>query len=121
MCIRMLRHTRRKKTDSSMSYIKPDDVHSPRRNWTLIAVLDEGQERGCALAIGRWTDKWTKGKIYLAMRWNGHEENPVGNPQSRGLPTWMMIDEKYHEALLTSGTLAPDKLAVARAFIPEPK
>ena len=104
-----------------MSYIKPDDVLSPKQNWTLIAVLDEGRARECALAIGRWTDKWVRGKIFLAMRWNGHDENPLGNPQSRGLPTWMMIDEKYNEALLTSGTLTPAKLILARSFIPEPK
>lgn len=103
-----------------MSYIKPGDVISPKANWNLIAVLDEGSERRCALAIGRWTDKHTNGKIYLAMRWNGSTEAPVGNPQSRGVPTWMMIDERYNESLLTSGTIAPDKLTLARSFIPAP-
>ena len=103
-----------------MEYIKPGDVHSPKNHWTLIAVLYEGKEQECALAIGRWSDKWVKNKIYLAMRWNGHSENSIGSPQSRGLPTWMMIDEKYNEALLNSGTLSPDKLALARNFIPQP-
>lgn len=99
-----------------MTYISPHDVHSPKQRWMLIAVLDEASERGCALAIGRWD-----GKVMLAMRWNGDAENPVGNPQSRGLPTYFMIPEKYNEALLTSGTLSPDKLILARIFLPEPK
>ena len=27
----------------------------------------------------------------LAMRWNGNKENPLGNPQSRGLSTWFIV------------------------------
>lgn len=95
------------------NYISPNDVHSPRQNWTLIAVLDEGKSDRGALAIGRWD-----GKVMLAMRWNGTEGNPVGNPQSRGLPTYFMVPEKYNEAILA--TLPPDKLALSRNFIPEP-
>ena len=98
-----------------MKYITPNSVNSPKGHWNLIAVLDDAQERECALAIGRWD-----GEVRLAMRWNGHEENPVGNPQSRGLPTWFMVPEKYNEALLNSGTLSPDKLTLARTFIPAP-
>ena len=98
-----------------MSYIKPNDVHSPKQHWVLIAVLDEANEQGCALALGRWD-----GIITLAMRWNGHDDNPVGNPQSRGLPTYFMVPAKYNEALLNSGTLSPDKLTLVRSFIPDP-
>ncbi len=98
-----------------MSYIKPTDVHSPKLRWVLIAVLDEAKEGDCALALGRWD-----GEVTLAMRWNGHDDNPIGNPQSRGLPTYFRVPAKYHEALLTSGTLSPDKLILARSFILEP-
>lgn len=99
-----------------MNYIRPHDVHSPKSRWTLIAVLDEAEEGECALAIGRWDNK-----VQLATRYNGNSENPVGSPQSRGLPTFFIVPDKYNEALLTSGTLSPDKLILARSFIPEPK
>ncbi len=101
-----------------MDYIKPNDVHSPRQNWTLIAVLDDGKEDRGALAVGRWDHKNGKNEPVLAMRWNGIEGSPVGNPQSRGLPVWFVVPEKYNEAILS--TLPPDKLTLARSFFPTP-
>lgn len=53
------------------------------------------------------------------MRWNGDEENPIGNPQSRGLATWFILPEKYIEAVLRHGGLRSDKLSLARSFFPE--
>ena len=99
-----------------MSYVKPDEVKSPKVNWRLIAVLDPGAEGTTSLALGTWDDK-----PRLGMRWNGTEKSPVGNPQSRGLATWFMLEEKYHEAILQSGLLTPDKLVLARHFFPEKK
>ena len=99
------------------NFIRPEDVHSPKQHWNLIAVLDDGIGNGahnnCALAIGRW-DK----QPVLAIRWNGNDDNPIGNPQSRGFPTWFIVPEKYREALLQQGGLAPDKLTLARSFFP---
>lgn len=95
-------------------YTKPDDVISPRLHWSMIAILDEGAPGKTALAIGRWD-----GRLVLAMRWNGRDDNPAGNPQSRGLPTWFVIEEKWYECILRSGLLAPDKVTLARSFFPE--
>ena len=54
------------------------------------------------------------------MRWNGdNDDNPIGNPQSRGLPTWFIVPDNYVEAIL--GTLSRDQLTLARNFLPEPK
>ena len=93
--------------------IPPAEVISPRRHWSLIAVLTEANDDGSALAIGRWD-----GKPVLAMRWNGDDENPVGNPQSRGLPTWFIVPDRYNDAILS--TLAKDKRMLVRNFIMEP-
>ena len=96
--------------------IRPEDVHSPKGHWNLIAVLDDGSKDthgSCALAVGRWD-----GASVLGMRWNGDEKNPIGNPQSRGIPTWFIVPEKYNEAILQGGGLTADKLALARAFFP---
>ncbi|HWB06280.1 MAG TPA: hypothetical protein VG796_24870 [Verrucomicrobiales bacterium] len=94
------------------AYIPPDKVHSPKAHWSLIAVLEDLGEEGTSVAIGRWD-----GKPTLAMRWNGSDGNPIGNPQSRGLPTWFIIPSgPKTESFLK--TLPANKQALARNFIP---
>lgn len=96
------------------NYVPATKVISPKRHWALITVLeDDGPGKG-ALAVGRWDND-----PVLAMRWNGDSENPIGNPQSRGLPTWFIFPDGYVEAIL--GILSPDKLILARNFFPKPK
>lgn len=96
------------------NYTSPHDVHSPKEHWSLIVVLDDGNDEPGALAIGRWD-----GKLRLAMRWNGDEKNPKGNPSSRGYETWFILPPKYNEAILNS--LPSDKLTLARSFFTAPK
>ena len=96
-------------------YISPTEVISPKRHWSLITVLQDGGPGGCALALGRWEND-----PVLAMRWNGdNDTNPIGNPQSRGLPTWFIIPDAYVEPIL--GTLRADQLTLTRNFLPKPK
>src|SRR5439155_8708453 len=76
-------------------YVTPEEVVSPKRHWSLIAVLDDDDRS--TLAIGRWD-----GEAVLAMRWNGNKDNPIGNPQSRGLATWFILPEKYWEGVLST-------------------
>lgn len=100
-------------------YIPATAVISPKMHWSLIAVLkDEGEGEG-VLAIGRWDNE-----PCLAMRWNGrgqgqadHSDTPIGNPQSRGLPTWFIVPNTYAEAILS--TLSSDQLTLARNFFPK--
>ena len=40
------------------------------------------------------------GLIVLAMRWNGTDDNVIGNPQSRGLPTWFIVPREFRLAVL---------------------
>jgi hypothetical protein len=102
----------KEKNYMSSDYVEPGDVHSPRNNWVLIAVLDAAKDGECALAVGRW-----EGVPVLAMRWNGTKENRLGNPQSRGIPTWFIVPEKYNDALLERGGLPEDMVTLARSFI----
>ena len=86
-----------------MAYIKPDDVTSPKKNWSLVeTIIDEGEgpEKG-AYAIGTWDNERR-----IGFRWNGEGESPIGNPQSRGLPIWTMLDRKLHGAVVA---LAPPR------------
>ena len=100
------------------SYILPEKVTSPRLRWSLIAVLDDGASPGAtapwvSFALGRWDND-----PCLAMRWNGNDENPIGNPQSRGLPTWFILPQgKVTEAIL--GILPTEKGKLARNFLPK--
>ena len=55
-------------------------------------------------------------KPVLALRWNGKAGNPIGSPQSRGLPTWFIVPDQFASALI--GTLPPDMQTLARNFIP---
>jgi hypothetical protein len=94
----------------SHNYIPPVDVVSPRRQWSLLSVLFDQGESGVAVALGRW-----EGQPVLAMRWNGSDDNPIGNPQSRGLPTWFIIPREFRDPILSKlRVLAPEQEALAQ-------
>jgi hypothetical protein len=99
-----------------MSYILPSDVISPKAMWTLVdVVLDKGPGN-CAYAIGMW-DKQRR----VGFRWNGTNDNPIGNPQSRGLATWTMLDRALHAAVLQQVERKnPEKAGIMRAFLGRP-
>ena len=77
----------------------------------MFSPILDGGEGGFAYALGMWD-----GTPMIAGRWNGDSETgPLGNPQSRGLATWMMLDPALYEAVLT--LLPPEKRGVARNFL----
>ncbi|MGA3308839.1 MAG: hypothetical protein ABSD08_09530 [Xanthobacteraceae bacterium] len=75
-------------------YITPDQVRSPIGRWQLEEVLQDRGPANCAYAMGRWD-----GKPCIAFRWNGNDDSP-GTPQSRGQPTWMILDHELYPAIL---------------------
>ncbi|MBP32417.1 hypothetical protein [Methylobacterium sp.] len=93
-----------------MAHIPPRAVISPKRVWHLFDVLIEGEPGHGAYALGTWD-----GERRLAFRWNGTDDNPLGNPQSRGLPTWTMLDKSMHEAVID--ILPKDKQAIACTYL----
>ena len=96
-----------------MSYIDPKVVASPKAQWKLIDVLYNGGDDEDALAIGEW-----EGERRLAARWNGSEQySGIGNPQSRGLPTWFMLPKWTYAGILSSQTIPSAKLALAKALL----
>ena len=92
------------------TYVKPEEVFSPKRHWKLLGVLESGNESGGSVALGRWEDK-----PVLAMRWNGNSENPLGNPQSRGLPTWFIVPSEYTQSILEA--FSEEKRNFAKTFL----
>ena len=70
-----------------MAHVQANEVVSPKTRWKLIAVLEDRGPGNIAYALGEWD-----GEPRIGVRWNGDDEQPIGNPQSRGLPTWTMLD-----------------------------
>ena len=89
-----------------MSYVRPDDVHSPKGHWRLKQVLHDGGEleptqtdaSNWSAAEGQWKgdEGWYD---CLALRWNGGTGGEIGNPQSRGYATWFIVPPKLEEAI----------------------
>jgi len=94
-------------------YVTPSEVTSPKRQWSLRDVLYDRGARAAAVAMGAW-----EGKPVLAMRWNGDDENPIGNPQSRGLATWFVVPDEFRGAILARlQELEPQKSLLAKEYI----
>jgi|SRR5665811_101848 len=92
----------------------PHDVKSPKAHWTLIDVLhvaDNPENGGWAIALGEW-----KAKRRLACRWNGKDKG-LGNPSSRGVPTWFILPDEFVEPLMKSGIIPGNKRALVSALL----
>jgi hypothetical protein len=96
-------------------YITADKVTSPMKRWSLVRVLESGDQEDSsdqrvAIALGTW-----EGDPVLGMRWNGSEDHPIGSPQSRGLPTWFIIPRRLEDSVLA--TLSQDEQKIARSIL----
>lgn len=95
-----------------MPYVKPEEVVSPKANWTLVDVVLDRGEGECAYAIGLWDRKRR-----IGFRWNGEADRPLGNPQTRGIPTWTILDPKLYRSVERLVELENhEKLPIMRAF-----
>jgi hypothetical protein len=89
-----------------MSYQDPGVVKSPKGAISHLHVIYDGGEQtanagdwsGWSVAELEWYEEPT-----MACRWNGSSENPevseIGNPQSRGNPTWFVIPRALQDAI----------------------
>ena len=75
--------------------MEPEKVISPKKHWRLGEVIYKGE--GWSVAEGQWEHEghWDD---TLAIRWNGGE-GELGNPQSRGLPTWFILPDELEGAV----------------------
>jgi hypothetical protein len=81
-----------------MSYVHPEKVLSPKDTVRGVRVLyNTGPgENSWSVAEVNWG-----GDDRVAIRWNGLDgEDGVGNPQSRGHPTWFVVPDPLKEAVL---------------------
>lgn len=77
-----------------MRFTSPETVISPKGSVSNVRVLLNTGEGGWALAALQWENREA-----LGIRWNGHPENPIGNPQSRGIPTWFIVPDEVDAVL----------------------
>jgi len=77
-----------------LRYTDPAIVLSPKGSVANLSVLRNTGEDGFAVASLMWDDRPA-----LGMRWNGHPKNPIGNPQSRGIPTWFIVPDELAPAV----------------------
>lgn len=80
-----------------MAYIDPKTVFTPRKHIKSVDVLYDGGEDSWSIALLEYDNKER-----IGIRWNGGSELPVGNPQSRGKPTWFAVPEELAAGLRES-------------------
>ncbi len=84
-----------------MSYIDPKTVTSPKHSWKLNAVLHNTGDEGWSLAQGEWN-----GDKVFGVRWNGSSNDAgIGNPQSRGIPTWFILPDEISKIVIPALSL----------------
>jgi hypothetical protein len=93
-----------------MSYIRPEEVLSPKsRVRGIVEVIHDPQENRMSVARILWDEKEV-----VATRWNGNDEQPLGNPVSRGHATWFVVDDyaaaKVEEAARAAAEQSPHSL-----------
>ena len=93
-----------------MSYVRPEEVLSPKAmvGGVLEVIHDPGENR---MSVARilWEEEEK-----IATRWNGSDEQPLGNPVSRGHATWFVVDDyaaaKVEEAARAAAEQSPNSL-----------
>lgn len=79
-----------------MAYVDPETVVAPRNTITSVEVLYSG-------GPGQWSVAKLEynGEERLGIRWNGSDEKKgIGNPQSRGKPTWFVVPKEVASVIL---------------------
>ena len=81
-----------------MGYTPPELVLSPKGRVKDLKVIYDGGENSWSLAQMIWDEYKAVG-----IRWNGGSEDKrfpgIGNPQSRGVPTWFILPEEVADTV----------------------
>ena len=77
--------------------MEPENVVSPKKYWRLGEIVYKDSHNEWSAAEGQWevNGRW---EDKLAIRWNGGD-GELGNPQSRGLPTWFILPDELVTAV----------------------
>jgi hypothetical protein len=94
-----------------MNYIDPSTVLSPKGSIEDLQIIYNGGEHSWSLARMTWD-----GTPVIGMRWNGgltEGRIGIGNPQSRGYPTWFVVPNEVGEKI--------EEMLKARLVLPKPQ
>lgn len=81
-----------------MSYPDPHTVNTPKDRWENKKVIYDGGEGEWSAAIGNFDNR-----DVLALRWNGHEEDPNGYPKAAfGHPCWFIVPDDLKDVIQAS-------------------
>lgn len=96
-----------------MTYQDPARVRSPKGAVTHLHVIYDGGEQTEEFQWEGWSVaelEWYENPV-LAIRWNGSTSHDgisaVGNPQSRGNPTWFILPQPLYDAIKAELKNAP--------------
>jgi hypothetical protein len=85
--------------EENMDCTPPELVLSPKGRLKELKVVYNGGKSSWSLARMLWD-----GKKAVGIRWNGGSEDKcfpgIGNPQSRGVPTWFILPEEVEDVVL---------------------
>jgi len=96
-----------------MIYVSPSAVVSPKARLHLVKILIDQGPGDVAYGLAHWD-----GNACIVFRWNGTDDQPLGNPQSRGLPIWMVLDHRLHDPVIDLLLRdRPDLQTFARTFL----
>lgn len=101
-----------------MAYIDPKSVVSPKHSWGKdFEVLADTGNGGWSVAEGTW-----EGSACLGLRWNGSNEEPsIGNPQSRGNPTWFIVPDELVDDIKYKIKILNESKALVSSHITKPE
>jgi hypothetical protein len=93
-----------------MAYVRPEEVLSPKSSvGGVIEVIHDPGAGRMSVARILWEEQEK-----IATRWNGSDEQPLGNPVSRGHATWFVVDDyaaaKVEEAARAAAEQSPNSL-----------
>ncbi|MGH9345404.1 MAG: hypothetical protein ACRD19_16780 [Terriglobia bacterium] len=73
-----------------MAYIDPKRVITPKNRLKSVDVLYNAGQGAWSAALLEFDEKER-----IGIRWNGSDDEPgIGNPQSRGRPTWFVVPDE---------------------------
>lgn len=92
---------------TTTAWIEPNDVRSPRNRLKKLCVFRNNGPGNWSAAWVQWDDGDHQQKWSLAVRWNGSDGTPRGNPTSSGHATWFIVPDEMACACVLRAAIPP--------------